>query len=118
MKKLILLLLVITSCKKDSVEETKPITLTVQSSTYTVKGTNIHTEINGQLISSGEYTFTLNIGDSALIYSDVTCATYLNPDATIKGTYCPTNEIKVYQNNNLIGSQVCNCQRVEYKIKK
>lgn len=114
MRYLLLIPLILLSCKEKDKEQPTPIVITQkQPSTYDVYGTNVIVERNGTQHQVN--SFTLNGSDTALVYSQITCTTYLNSDGSIKETDC-NNYLKIYKDGQILFSENCKCSNIKYKI--
>ena len=109
MKKLLFILLIVASCKKDDVKPS-----TQQSNqTYSigVQGKDIYIYINNYKVS-GNYV-TVKKGDNLYIESNILTTTYLDSNGNITGNN-GTNYLKVTENGKIIKDTTCSCDGLTF----
>lgn len=125
MKKLLIILVLFASCKKEEVKptETKTVKTTtvtttphpIQYFTITVEGITTQIKVNGFEINTNY--FQCKTGDQLYVLSQTICSTLLNSNGTVKGYECnPNNKLIITKDNVVITNKTCSCDLLEHTI--
>jgi hypothetical protein len=123
MKKLLIILVLFASCKKEDVKptETKTVKTTtvtpqpIQYYTITVEGITTQIKVNGFEVNTNY--FQCKTGDQLYVLSQTICSTLLNSNGTVKGYECnPNNKLIIKKDNVVITNKTCSCDLLEQSI--